>query len=180
MGLKIASGKGERASLIKALENMGLSAKTATKLVDGLARAVAGLHSKKISITTELFTVKHGATGVFGSNSSMAVGKAAASGTPSASRGMYLVGEQGPELMYMHGGEQIVPAPRTSDTLAALASAAASGGGGGGGTAEIHVHAHLDGKEVFKSVQTHALNWQTRNSGTRSGLLIPGTRVGGI
>ena len=40
-----------------------------------------------------------------------------ASGTTSAAKGLALVGEEGPELMYMNGGEQIVNAQTTSQLL---------------------------------------------------------------
>jgi phage-related tail protein len=40
-----------------------------------------------------------------------------ATGTTSAKRGWSIVGEEGPELMYMEGGEQVLP---TSDTVGIL------------------------------------------------------------
>ena len=184
MGLKIASGAGERQSLIKALESIGLSAKQATKLVDSLGLAVKNLHSKKISVTTEFINIGHAPTGIFGSNSSMAIGRGHSltgqAGHTASPRGPMLVGELGPEMVFMPGGARVVPHNETASVLAALAGADAAGNSGHAGTAEIHVHAHLDSKEVFKSVQTQSLKWQTRNAGQRSGLSIPGTKVGGI
>ena len=40
-----------------------------------------------------------------------------ASGTDNAARGIALVGEEGPELVYMHGGEKVVDAKSTRDIL---------------------------------------------------------------
>lgn len=40
-----------------------------------------------------------------------------ASGTDNAPRGVALVGEEGPELMFLRGGEQIVPADKTREML---------------------------------------------------------------
>jgi hypothetical protein len=51
-------------------------------------------------------------------------------------------------------------------------------GPGGGGAAVIHNHIILDGREIATSVRRIGYEWQTRNSGVRSGLSIPGTRVG--
>lgn len=65
-----------------------------------------------------------------------------ASGTNNAKPGLALVGEQGPELMVMKGGEQVIPAGQTAAML--------SGGGspvGGGGTvinANIYVQSITD------------------------------------
>jgi hypothetical protein len=42
----------------------------------------------------------------------------------------------------------------------------------------IHNHIILDGREIATAVKRIEYSWQTRNSGTRSGLSIPGTRVG--
>src|SRR5687768_5763950 len=41
-----------------------------------------------------------------------------ATGTPGATRGVHLVGEQGPELMNFAGGETITPAKETASILA--------------------------------------------------------------
>ena len=45
--------------------------------------------------------------------------------------------------------------------------------------AEITVNVHLDGQQVFRSVQRQAMRYQTRSSGRRTGLLVPGTSTGG-
>lgn len=50
-GTTSAATEGERAALIRDLEKAGDSAQTATKLVDDLIGAIAGLHSKTITVT---------------------------------------------------------------------------------------------------------------------------------
>jgi hypothetical protein len=50
---------------------------------------------------------------------------------------------------------------------------AAHGGSGGGGVLENHIHVHLDGKQLFESVQRQVLSYGTRNSGKRAGLMVP-------
>jgi len=45
------------------------------------------------------------------------------------------------------------------------------------GTAQP-VHIYLDGKEIFASVKQHSSVYGTRNAGSRTGLLIPGQKVG--
>ena len=103
-----------------------------------------------------------------------------ASGTASATPGFHLTGEHGPELVMFGGGERVVPHDQTSHILAAMSAMHAAGGSAGGGVMEVHSHVHLDGKEIYRSVTREGYKWQTRNSGVRSGLSIPGTKVGGI
>jgi hypothetical protein len=49
----------------------------------------------------------------------------------------------------------------------------AHGGGGGSGVLENHVHVHLDGKQIWNSVQRQTLTYGTRNSGKRTGTMAP-------
>ena len=58
----------------------------------------------------------------------------------------------------------------------------AGGGGnapaaGGGQVAENHVHVYLDGKEIYASVKQQNYIYGTRNAGSRTGLMTPGTRT---
>lgn len=75
-----------------------------------------------------------------------------AKGTPSASRGWAWVGENGPELVRFSGGETVIP------------NHVATGYAGGAGdfSTENHVHVHLDGREIYKSVQKSAVSAQRR------------------
>lgn len=53
--------------------------------------------------------------------------RAYASGTSSAEAGLALVGEEGPELVMMRGGEQVLNASRTQSTLEAMTTGSSSG-----------------------------------------------------
>jgi hypothetical protein len=55
--------------------------------------------------------------------------------------------------------------------------AAAGGAAGGGQMAESHVHVYLDGKEIYASVKQQNYTYGTRNAGSRTGLMKPGTRT---
>jgi hypothetical protein len=153
----------------------GSAMSTAAREAQSLQRMINSLHGKTIHVNV---IYSSGGVGGFGGATPGVKAPGQALGTISAAPGITLVGERGPELVNLHGGEEIVPAHRTSEMLSALIGANTAGSGGHVGTAEIHVHAHLDSKEVFQSVQTQNLRWQTRNAGTRSGLSIPGTRIG--
>ena len=48
---------------------------------------------------------------------------------------------------------------------------------GGGQVAENHVHVYLDGKEIYASVKQQNYVYGTRNAGSRTGLMTPGTRT---
>jgi SLT domain-containing protein len=69
-------------------------------------------------------------------------------GTNSAAPGWAMVGEHGPELLRMHGGEQVVP----------------NGAFGDDGDIVINI----DGKQVFKVTQKHARRYNRRNGGRGS------------
>lgn len=65
--------------------------------------------------------------------------RAFASGTPSAPQGLALVGEDGPELVDLNGGERIYPAGETRSLLGAGRPSVAAGSSGGGGVV-VHIH----------------------------------------
>ena len=64
-----------------------------------------------------------------------------ASGTENAERGVHLVGEEGPELVYFRGGEKVLDAQKTASALQATPAVsngrAGSGGGAGGNSYNI-------------------------------------------
>lgn len=93
-----------------------------------------------------------------------------ASGTDSARRGIALVGERGPELVYMNGGEKVIPADRTREMLyravaereraernsvIELPRIAASESGGRGGPLEVTVKIEVSDNATPDTV--HAL-----------------------
>lgn len=85
-----------------------------------------------------------------------------ASGTQSAAPGWAMVGENGPELVRMSGGERVYPNGQ--------------GPGGGGGMTEVHVY--LDSKEIFAKTKSRTYDYNAAN-GNRSrggrvrGVLVP-------
>jgi hypothetical protein len=81
-----------------------------------------------------------------------------------------------PYAMQMIGG---APALNWLNSMAEHGSstgggATAGGGGGGGGEAVNHVHVYLDGQKIWDNMQQRTLNYNTRNSGGRSGSWAPG------
>ena len=40
-----------------------------------------------------------------------------------------------------------------------------------------HIHVYLDGKEIYASVKQQNYVYGTRNAGSRTGLMTPGTRT---
>ena len=158
---------------------------TAARYADALAAAINSIPNTK---TVDIQVVS--SQGLHAITAAGAAGHA--SGTPNAAPGLAIVGEQGPELMMMHGGEAIFNATETARMLSGIPSAifgatggnrASSGGGGGaggagGGAVEVHSHVYLDGKQIYESVQQENLRYGTRNAGARTGLMTPGRKVG--
>lgn len=74
-----------------------------------------------------------------------------ASGTLAAPRGLAMVGEAGPELVRMRGGERVFTASQTRSMLKAGGRTA----GAGGGDTVVHTTVVLDGQVVGRSVTRH-------------------------
>lgn len=88
-------------------------------------------------------------------------------GTRSASKGIKLVGESGPELVYMAGGETIVPAPKTRQMARSLSemdvapsavrrAPAAVGASVAPSVANVQLDVYLDGKQIEAVVRDRA------------------------
>ena len=81
---------------------------------------------------------------------------------------------------------RMIGGPPALNWLNTMAEHGSTGGGGasagaaagGGQVAENHIHVYLDGKEIYASVKQAGYTYQTRNGGARTGLSIPGRRVG--
>ena len=171
------NARGPLGTMSNEISNIGKVAGAAAGQVAALARAISGLQSKTVTLTVN--TVHTGAgsgVGLIGGGAIPGGQAHAAMGTLSARAGPLLVGEHGPELLYARGGEQVVPAPQTAGIMAMASEAAA----GSSTPVEMHVHSHayLDGKEIFNSVRVESYKFSTRNSGSRTGLLIPGNQIG--
>lgn len=80
-----------------------------------------------------------------------------AEGTESATRGVHLVGEEGPELVYFEGGEKVIPASETASMMNSVqtleATPAASAGDGGGFNVALTVNV-TGGGDSIDQIQT--------------------------
>ena len=160
------TASGKISQVAGAMQHAGAMAATATGQVRALAAAIASLQSKTITITTNFVTT----------------------GTPHRQHGgpvapniAYMVGEAGPELFVPKMAGMVIPHSTTEQVMNIMAGPsrpAPVGAPAAGGGPPIHVHLFLDGKEISAAVRQDTYRWQTRNAGVRSGLSIPGTRIG--
>jgi phage-related tail protein len=79
-----------------------------------------------------------------------------ATGTESAPPGFAVVGENGPELVQMNGGERIYPAGETSSILSSIMGGLQSfmGGGSLGGSNGLTIHNMITAPVVIDGRQT--------------------------
>lgn len=77
-----------------------------------------------------------------------------AGGTDCAPRGLALVGERGPELVQLSGGERIIPADRTARLLGGNVNTLTvnEGAGAGGGVMELHMKFEVNGNASPETV----------------------------
>ena len=171
----------------QAFNRAGSQAATAAGHINDMAAAEGRLHNQTVTITTDYVT--YGAPpGTPGAYTHRSAQGGTWSGTNSARPGPALVGEQGPELMMFHGGEQVVPARETSHLLAVAAAlhsarryadgtpgaaaraASAFTGAMGTGGGPVVVHMHIAGsvhseQSLARAVQT-AVNKKTLRNGS--------------
>ena len=174
----VSSGKmtGQINNLIKAAEQFGANSPDVTKALGNIRSMLeqAGIHGQELkSILQGLqqyINTMHGKTidmyvntigGVAPGNASSTGGVGHpvqyASGTSGAAPGWALVGERGPELMWMRGGETVIPNHRLN------------GYADGAGVIETHNHVYLDGKQIYESVKRQSFNDNFRNGNRKSG-----------
>jgi len=152
--------RGPLGTMSNEIANVGRNAAMAAGQVSALATAMSHLQNKTVTLTVNtVMTTTH-----------RQHGGPVMAGMP------YTVGEAGRELFVPDQSGIIIPAQQTSHILATASEAAA----GSSTPVEMHVHSHayLDGKEIFNSVRVEAYRFQTRNAGSRTGLLIPGNQIG--
>ena len=102
-------------SLQAAVANMNLSSEAATA-AGATVDAYAAAAKSKISTVQEAFkSVSEAAKNGLAEGAKGEEGYA--SGTQSATPGFHLVGENGPEMVFMHGGEQVLDATETARAL---------------------------------------------------------------
>jgi SLT domain-containing protein/uncharacterized protein YlxW (UPF0749 family) len=142
-GTKSSSTHSDRAQLIADLEKSGVSAQNATKLVNSFIKRIGAIPSNKA------FKLTMTGTGVYkigqqvgeGVNAKPGPGGGYARGTAGAAPGWAWVGERGPELVRMRGGETVLPHTQ-SVRMAGIPGYAA----GTGGLAESGNSAVLSGQ----------------------------------
>jgi TP901 family phage tail tape measure protein len=96
-----------------------------------------------------------------------------AGGTSSAPGGMAIVGEQGPELVNLPAGAQVLPASQTAAMragagISGLPAGMSNGSGAGRIVVEIHNYTQLDGRMVAQSVAKHLPTVVRNATGARS------------
>ena len=175
----------------QAFNTAGSQAQTAAGKVGNLAGAMARLHSQTvdINVVTNYSSTGNPVTAPAGVGLGHLQPGGHAAGTNSARAGVALVGEEGPELMMMRGGEQVVPHRETASLLAIAAAVrhatayqggtpgaarraaevfASPGAGVGGGPTVVHVHVagsvHNE-QSLARAVQT-AINQKTIRNGS--------------
>lgn len=127
--------------------------------------AIDSLHGTTIpiNIVTSGTIPGIGSSPVVGISSASALNKAKrtlpglAKGTPSAAAGWSWVGEKGPELINLRGGETVIPNH--------VAQGYASGAGDYSG--DTHVHVYLDGRKVYQAVQKQSVQSERRTGTNR-------------
>lgn len=154
-----AAASADYKAVIGDLEKLGLSAQQAAALVNQVAQSVRGANG----LTANMYVYTHLIT--TGAGSSMGVNPGAsapgapvphhAKGTPSAAPGWAWVGEQGPELVKMRGGETVLP----HDVSMGYA-------GGAGSIPDQSIHIYIDGREVHAAVSRQSVERQRRTGNT--------------
>jgi hypothetical protein len=172
-GVKALIASGQLQAAGNSAATAGGKMNGATGAARALAGALSSLHSVNLTVTTSYIT--EGAPGLGGTGFKNVPHFQA--GTDAAARGLALVGEHGPELVWFHGGEKVTPAPETRQFLNSPAAArGAPGAAAAGGDVHLHatipVTATLDGKAIFQAVQRESWRWSLRNSGA-PGAWIP-------
>lgn len=126
-----------------------------------------GLYSGTADVERAARSVSNTASNALGGKAAKKAGSGAtayASGTDYAAAGLALVGEEGPELVYLRGGERILTAEETQHALRGLydlpggtssyagpvAPAAVGGGPGGARQVTVVVPVEVDGRELAR------------------------------
>jgi hypothetical protein len=86
-----------------------------------------------------------------------------AGGVTNAPPGWAIVGEKGPELMHMHGGEDILPHGQLP-----YSSSSSGGSGGGGHSGPVTIIVQLDSKQIGHATAPHIVQLMRVKAGLRS------------
>lgn len=155
------AARGPLGTMSNEISNVGSAAGAAAGQVHALASAIAGLQSKTVTVTTNVVTVT--------STVHRAMGGPVFPGVPT------VVGEAGREMYIPAVPGYILSHAQTEQVM----SGASGGQQGTGGpdvirlAADIHVHAEVDGREVFTSIKPEVFQWMRRNRGVVDGTWVP-------
>jgi hypothetical protein len=150
-GTSATKTAGDRAALMRDLENLGYSAKQAASMIQLVATNMANVNSKTITLSVD---VKEYAT-TSGKTANAMLNPGYASGTSGAAPGWGWVGKSSPELVRFKGGETVIPN--------SVARGYAGGAGDGG---IIHVSVYRDGRQIYSAMQKRAVASQRRTGTT--------------
>ena len=108
-----------------ATEVLGLPVEQVTDIVANLTEANVAAIESRLNFLARNRNVNITVDGQIADSSlrNLVEGRGHAAGTPSASPGAHLVGEQGPELVNFRGGESVTPADETKSLLDPVAFA---------------------------------------------------------
>jgi len=108
-----------------ATEVLGLPVEQVTDIVANLTEANVAAVESRLNFLARNRNVNITVDGQIADSSlrNLVEGRGLAAGTPSASPGVHLVGEQGPELVNFRGGESVTPADETKSMLDPVAFA---------------------------------------------------------
>lgn len=162
-GANSPQAHGALADIQHMLQLAGIQGNQLKTIMQGLQQYIDGMHGTNLNntVTTTWYNSYPGT-----SSSPNPATRRYASGTSSATPGWAWVGENGPELMHLRGGEQIQSSSASRDI-------AARGGPGGGG--DLHITVMLDGEELRRS--TARATWQDN---IRNGNRMPDGRPNGV
>ena len=92
------------------VQDMNLEAEAKTAAISTLNGYIAGLREQSGPLSIAFGQIYSAARSGLSGSGAPAIGKGYASGTDYASPGLHWVGEEGPEIVAMRGGEQVIPA----------------------------------------------------------------------
>lgn len=139
-------------SAVREMDMYRAAAQSARSTMQGF---IDGANGMADSVQSAYRSVASGAMsaiqGVLGAG--LSVTRGYASGTTAAEPGFAMVGENGPELVFFHGGEQVMNARETAALQARPAVSALPASTGGGGPAVIQVYFQIEGHVGPETVQ---------------------------
>jgi hypothetical protein len=182
--IKSGSFDGKLQQLISDVQRFGANSPKAHQALSSISSMLqqAGVHGQELHQilqgVQQYIDTMHGTTLTIGVNEEMSyvMGKGHnpagppgyAAGSRGARSGWAIVGERGPELMHLRGGEVIIP----NHQLRGYAD-----GTGAAGDTILHNHVYLNGKEIFSEVKRMSYEDNFANGNRKSGGRPVGTMV---